>query len=142
MLSDLQIEALAQGCGNCGGSLKAGNRVLAVYHASTVRSFAQQVELGVIGASARNFWVHLWCEDPKLEKGWHMHPDIHHCIRCSDPLHKQDVVVPVFQVVDPEAVNPADSTDKGIALGDRVYFVHVDCKNGRLDKKGTSILHT
>jgi len=142
MLSGLQIEALAHGCASCGKPLLSGTRVLAAYHVSEISSFAEQVELGIIGAAARNFWVHLWCGDPKLMKGWHMHPDIHHCIRCNEPLHKKDAVVPVFQVVDPAAFNPDDAADKGIALGDRVYFVHADCKNSRLDGHGDSILHT
>jgi len=142
MLNDLRIEALAQGCVSCSKPLKHGHRVLTAYHLSELRSFAQQVELGLLGAGARNFWTHVECENPDLEKGtWAMHPDIHHCVRCGDSLSKKDVVNPVFRVEDPNMVNPSDPADRGVALGDRIYFMHADCKNPALTK-GSSILIT
>jgi hypothetical protein len=50
------------------------------------------------------------------------------------------MIQPVFQVVNPREVNPADPEDIGMALGDRIYFVHADCENVKLDRKSGNIL--
>ena len=141
MLTDLRIEALSHGCAKCSKPLDHGHRVLTAYHVSELRSFSSQVELGLIGAGARNFWTHVECDNPTLEKGnwFHMHPDIHHCIRCGNSLAAKDVVNPVFRVEDPNMVNPTDPTDRGVALGDRIYFMHADCKSPGLTR-GDGIL--
>jgi len=139
MLDDLRIEALAHGCATCSKPLNEGHRVLSAYHVSELRSFSRQAELGIIGAGARNFWTHVECANPALAKGsWAMHPDIHHCIRCGNKLSAKDIVNPVFRVDDPNMVNPSDPGDRGVALGDRIYFMHADCKNPAL--KSSSLL--
>lgn len=141
MLDDLRIEALAHGCVKCNKPLAHRQRVLTAYHVSELRSFSRQVELGLIGAGTRNFWTHVECDDPTLAKGtwFHMHPDIHHCIRCGKSLAAKDVVNPVFRVEDPNMVNPTDPADRGVALGDRIYFMHADCTSPALTK-GSSVL--
>lgn len=140
MLSDLQIDALSQGCARCSKVFADGHRLMASYFVKDVRSFERQVELGIIGARIRNLWVHVDCEDPSLQKGWIMTPDIHHCIRCKSFLKKEEVVVPVFGIDNPQAVNPNDPTDVGISLRERVYFVHVDCTNPTLTRGSSNIL--
>lgn len=138
--TDLLIEALTHNCVSCTKPLTSGHRVITAYYVSDLRSFSQQVELGLLGASARNFWVHVECANPKLKEGtWHMHPDIHHCIRCGKSLATKDVVNPVFQIVDAKAVNPSDPTDVGIAMSDRIYFLHSDCANPQLTR-GSGLL--
>ena len=140
MLDDLRIEALAHGCVECSKPLKLGHRVLSAYHVSELRSFSRQVELGLIGAGARNFWIHVECDNPDLETGaWALHPDIHHCIRCGNQLSAKDVVNPVFRVEDPDMANPTDPADRGVSLGDRIYFMHANCKSPALTQ-GNSML--
>jgi len=140
MLNDLRIEALTHGCARCSKPLTLNHRVLAAYFVSELRGFSHQVELGIIGAGARNFWTHVECDNPKLDKGsWYMHPDIHHCIRCGKTLTTKDVVNPVFRVDDPNMVNPSDPGDRGVALGDRIFFMHADCKSPAL-VKGSGLL--
>lgn len=127
------LEMLAHGCAGCGRAFKSSERVCSIYRAQDITSFEQQVELGIIGAGVRNHWVHLYCSDPTL-KDHSLKPDIHHCIECRTSLDKKDMVMPVFQVTDPRAVNPLDPTDVGLALAERVYFVHGSCRNKALDK--------
>lgn len=141
MLSDLQIEALSQGCARCGKTFHDGHRLTAAYFTKDVRSFERQVELGIIGARIRNIWCHVSCEDPTLAtNAWNMTPDIHHCIKCKSFLQKEDIVVPVFGIDNPRAVNPNDPTDIGISLRERIYFVHVDCKNKTLTGESSNII--
>lgn len=143
MLPSIQLEALAHGCATCSTAFNNRHRIVAVYQSGQVTSFYAQVELGIIGSQVRNYWTHVDCSDPTLkDTRWHMHPDITHCIRCNQSLSKKDMVIPVFQVTDPHAINPADPTDVGISLAERVYFVHADCKNQGLNKKNTNILYT
>ncbi len=118
-----------------------GHLVTSAYFQSEIKHFGKQVELGIIGADVRTLWVHLDCQ--KMSRfHWNMTPDIHTCMRCSQPIAARDVVQPVFQVTDPQAQNPSDPTDKGIALNERVYFVHADCRNPGLNKKSHHILLT
>jgi len=140
MLNDLRIEALSLGCACCGKTFADGHRLMAAYFVRDVRSFEQQVELGIIGARVRNLWVHVDCDNPDLRVGWNMTPDIHHCIRCKTFLKKEDIVSPVFGIDNPRAVNPDDPSDIGISLRERVYFVHTDCKNPTLTRDSSNIL--
>jgi hypothetical protein len=140
MLNDLRIEALSQGCARCGKTFADGHRLVAAYFVKDVRSFENQVELGIIGASVRNLWVHVDCDDPELSRDWIMTPNIHHCIKCKTFLKKEDVVSPVFGIDNPRAVNPSDPTDVGLSLRERVYFMHVDCRNTSLNKDSSNIL--
>ena len=141
MLPGLLVEALTHGCADCGKPFEDRHRVKAAYVTKSITSFYNQIELGIIGASVRNYWVHLDCEDPALwSNEWNMNPDIQHCVKCGEGLSSKDMVVPVFQIVDPRAVNPNDPTDVGVALGDRVYFVHADCRNRELNKRSTNLL--
>jgi hypothetical protein len=140
MLGDLQIEALSQGCARCSKTFADGHRLIAGYFVKDVRSFEMQVELGIIGAQIRNLWIHVDCDDPFLQKGWNMTPDIHHCIKCKKFLQKEEVVAPVFGIDNPRAVNPSDPQDIGISLRERVYFVHVDCSNPTLTHNASNIL--
>lgn len=139
MFSDRQIEALSHGCAGCGKGFTDGTFCVTSYRVSDIRPFFSQVELGIIGAGVRNIWLHLDCDEVNL-RSWNMQPDIHVCIRCKSHLGRTDVVQPVFQVVNPDAINPDDPTDKGVELGDRIYFVHVDCKNTALNQSSSNIL--
>lgn len=139
MLSGLQIEALTHGCAACGASFNSGAFVHAVYFKSAIRNFEKQIEIGIIGATVRNFWVHASCTAPSIG-AWSVVPDIHTCVRCKQRLQDKHIIVPVFQIVKARAVNPNDPTDVGVELGDRVYFMHADCKNGTLDKQSSNIL--
>lgn len=65
-----------------------------------------------------------------------MRPDIQYCIRCRKHLGTTDIVQPVFGVENANAVNPADPTDRGLSLGERIYFVHVECTNPKLTQGG------
>lgn len=69
-----------------------------------------------------------------------MNPDMHNCIRCKKKLGEKDMVQPVFQIIDSKAINPLDPTDIGIALNERVYFVHCDCTNSKLDAHSSNII--
>jgi hypothetical protein len=140
MLSDLQIKALGNGCAACGRPFVLNTRVRTAYHQQDIKSFETQIELGIIGAGVRNIWLHVDCEDTQLLKGWNMAPDIHHCIRCHAKLRKEEIVSPVFSIDDADAVNPADPTDRGLALRERVYFVHADCRNTMLRNNSSNIL--
>lgn len=143
MLPGNLLEALAHGCANCGRRFDNRHRIKPAYRVNEITSFYNQVALGIIGAQARNFWVHLDCEDPTVkDTKWKMNPDINHCIACGEGLATKDIVTPVFQVIDPRAVNPNDLTDIGIALNDRIYFVHADCANRELNKRGSNLLVT
>lgn len=134
------IEALAHSCANCGKTLCATDRIHAAYTLDSVRSFARQVELGIIGEDVRNAWAHLVCSNPTL-KGYNVQPDLHACIDCKRRFGANDLVVPVYQVLNPRAVNPSDPTDVGITLSERVYLVHHNCRNIRLDQNSSNILH-
>jgi hypothetical protein len=50
------------------------------------------------------------------------------------------VIQPVFQVINPREQNPLDPTDVGIALNERVYFLHADCSNPGLNRHSSNIL--
>lgn len=139
MLNDLRIEALSQHCAACSQPLADTHLIYASYWVRDLRSFEKQVELGIIGSSARNVWVHVDCDKP-LYKSWNMIPDLHTCIRCKKKLGDKDMVQPVFQVINARAVNPSDPTDIGIALGERVYLAHCNCSNPGLDKQSSNIL--
>jgi hypothetical protein len=125
-LDDNRIVAAAHRCLMCEKALKDRDKIRSAYYQKDLVSFEKQVELGIIGSNVRSFWIHVDCANPALE-GFNLNPDVHHCIKCSKSLAKEDVVTPVFQVIDPDAVNPEDPTDKGIALNERVYFIHADC---------------
>lgn len=70
-----------------------------------------------------------------------MRPDLQYCIRCRQSLRTDHIVQPVFGVDNPNAINPADPTDRGVTLGERIYFVHVDCGNPAL-RQGQGLLVT
>ena len=143
MFDQIRIEALNASCASCGVALKDRDRITSAYSVKDIRSFEFQVELGILGADIRNYWIHVDCIDPALSTGLdHLQPSIHPCIRCNEQLESQDVICPVFQVVTAKVQNPSDPTDIGIGLGERVYFVHADCKNKELTKQPTSILYT
>lgn len=139
MLGDLQIEALAHNCVSCGKPFKDGHMVFAAYWGRDLRSFENQVDLGLLGANVRNTWLHFNCDKP-LRTDWAMFPDLHSCIRCKKKLGEKDMVQPVFQVVNPRAVNPNDPTDVGIALNERIYMAHCACENPHLTNRSSNIL--
>jgi len=140
MFSDLQIHALGGGCAACSKPFVLNHRVRTAYCAGDIRSFETQVELGIIGRGVRNIWVHVECSDPALLKDYNMTPDIHHCIKCHAFLKKEEIVSPVFSIDDANAMNPNDPTDRGLALRERVYFVHADCRNPLLRGQASNIL--
>lgn len=122
------LDAVSRLCVVCSQPLCALHRVVGAYRAEDLFSSAPDVEVGLFVGSGRPLFRHVACEDPTL-KNWKMRPDIQYCIRCRKGLATRDVVQPVFGVQDAQAVNPLDPTDKGLTLGERIYFVHVDCKN-------------
>ncbi len=134
------IDVLTHSCVSCGRGLRATERVHAAYPLEDVKSFAKQVELGIIGGDVRNAWAHLFCNNPTLH-GYKLKPDLHSCIECKNPFTARDLVVPIYQVLDPRAINPNDPTDVGITLADRVYLIHHNCRNIRLDQNKDNILH-
>ncbi len=67
-----------------------------------------------------------------------MKPSIHYCICCQLPLGPRHFVHPVYQVVNPMAVDPNDPSDLGVAFGERIHFAHIDCKDP--EHKRTSAL--
>ncbi len=140
MFSDQQIHALGNGCASCGKPFVLNTRVRTAYQQRDLKSFEFQVELGIIGSGVRNIWVHVDCEDTQLLRGWNMAPDIHHCIKCHSKLKRDEIVSPVFSIDDANAINPNDPTDKGLALRERVYFVHADCRNKTLNNQSSNIL--
>lgn len=139
MISDLQLEALAHNCLICDKQFRDGHLVFAAYWRKDLVSFETQIDLGLIGANVRNTWLHFNCDKP-FRTDWAMFPDLHSCIRCKKGLAATDMVQPVFQVVNPRAVNPRDFTDVGIALNERIYMVHCDCTNPQLTQRSTNIL--
>jgi len=140
MFSDLQIYALGGGCASCSKPFVLNHRVRTAYCAGDLRSFENQMELGILGSGVRHVWMHVECSDPALLKEYNMSPDIHHCIKCHSRLRKEEIVSPVFSIDDANMVNPADPTDRGLALRDRVYFVHADCRNTTLNNQSSNIL--
>jgi hypothetical protein len=138
-MGDLKIEALANKCVSCSKLFKDGHLVFAAYWQRELTSFEKQVDLGLLGGNVRNTWLHFNCDKP-LRTDWAMYPDLHSCIRCKKKLGTSDMVQPVFQIVNPRAVNPNDFTDVGIALNERLYLVHCDCTNTQLDHRSTNIL--
>jgi len=139
MLGNLQIEALTHRCAACSKGFAVQHLVVATYWVKHLRDFSRQIDIGIIGAGVRNMWVHFSCDKP-LITSWAMTPDMHSCIRCKKALGREDLVQPVFQIIDAKAVNPNDPTDVGIALNDRVYFVHCECANPALKHHGSNIL--
>jgi hypothetical protein len=139
MADNIKIEALTHRCAACGQRMGDTHLVTSAYFKSDIRHFNKQVELGIIGADIRALWVHFDCKKPKISD-WNMTPDIHVCIRCTKPLANKDIIQAVFQVIDNQAVNPSDPTDVGIALNERIYFIHCDCQNPTLNKQSSNIL--
>jgi hypothetical protein len=104
-----------------------------LYKHGELGTFAAQVELGIAGNNVRNYWAHLYCTNPTLT-GYNVQPSIHTCIECRTALTKNDLILPVFQVLNPKAINPRDVTDFGVELSDRIYFVHFNCRNKKLQQ--------
>jgi hypothetical protein len=140
VLSGIAIDALSEGCAKCGGKFANRHLCCASYTVNALKSFEFQIELGIIGAGVRNFWVHTDCDKKTMEEWNNMTPDIHICVKCKKQLQRQDVVQPVFQVTNPREQNPLDPEDVGIALNDRVYFLHSDCANPGLNRHAGNIL--
>ena len=142
-MMDRQIEALHHGCANCGASFKDRDRIITVYMVSSVLqcigAFNDPLEIGIAGGQARNHWTHYDCEDHPL-RSITLIPDIRTCLACRAKLNKQDMVIPVFQVIENDAVNPNDPTDLGIILADRVYFAHQNCRNKQLRSTQKNII--
>lgn len=129
----VKIEVLTHACAVCQKDLKENDRVTSLYAAGEVNSFANQAALGIAGANVRNYWAHLYCHNTKLA-GYPLVPDIHTCIECRKSLSKEDMIVPVFRVLNPKMINPNDLTDFGVELSDRIYFIHYSCRNTVISK--------
>lgn len=125
-MDSVRIDALASRCLCCCTLLGDAHRVIPAYRAESLLYARQEHELGLFVGDVRPMWRHVDCADPKLLR-YAMRPDIQYCVRCRQALRAADAITPVMQVVDPKAVNPNDPTDTGLALGDRIHFVHVDC---------------
>ena len=129
------LDAVSRLCVVCCRPLCALHRVVGAYRAGDLFSATPDVEVGLFvgGTDVRPLFRHVSCEDPKLDK-WQMRPDIQYCIRCRKGLARRDVVQPVFGVQDAMATNPFDPKDKGLTLGERIYFIHVDCQRPDLSQ--------
>ena len=127
-MDGLLLDAINKRCVVCAQAFGALHRVLGAYRAEELFSSVPEVEVGLFVGGCRPLFRHVACDDPTL-KAWQMRPDIQYCIRCREPIQNRDVVQPVFGIQDAHAVNPFDPTDKGLTLGERIYFVHVECKN-------------
>jgi len=140
---DRQIEALHHGCADCGKQFQDRDRIITLYRTSSILQcmglFKDPIEIGIAGGEARNSWVHYNCQDRALGSV-SLIPEIRMCLVCKAKFSKDDMVIPVFQIIGNDVVNPSDPTDVGIALGERVYFAHHDCRNQRLDKKRFNIV--
>jgi len=127
------IEVMAHTCAVCEKGLKSTDRITSLYKCSDISTFAKQAELGIAGGSTRNYWAHLFCDNTNLG-GYLLQPDIHSCIECKRALTRQDLVIPVFQVMNPRIVNPADITDVGLELAERIFFIHHNCRNTKINQ--------
>lgn len=139
-MEGLLLDAINKRCIVCTQAFGALHRVLGAYRAADLFSARPEVEVGLFVGDCRPLFRHVACDDVTL-KAWKMRPDIQYCIRCRDKIHNRDVVQPVFGVQDAQAVNPLDPTDKGLTLGERIYFVHVDCKNRDLSTGNGILVH-
>ena len=122
------LDAVTKRCIGCHQELAVYHRVLGGYRAGELFSSDPGAEVGLFVGNARPLLQHVSCQDPTLAT-WKMQPVLHNCIKCRKALQKADAVQPVFGVQDAVALNPHDPTDVGLTLGDRIYFIHVDCKN-------------
>jgi hypothetical protein len=130
-----RLEAIATRCVTCRQVLDARHRVLGAYRVSDLVYARHEIEVGFFSHGARPLWRHVDCLDTTLAR-WKMRPDIQYCIRCRKHLHTADIVQPVFGVENANAINPVDPTDRGLTLGERIYFVHVECANAKLTQGG------
>lgn len=134
-MDGVRLDALTYRCVTCCQALDVRHRVLGSYRMSDLVYARHELEVGFFTGETRPVWSHVDCADPSLER-WNMRPDIQYCIRCRVGLKKTDIVQPVFGIEQTNVVNPADPTDKGLVLGDRVYFIHADCKRPSLATGG------
>lgn len=143
MDNSILIEAVSCCCGKCSKPLRQLERIVGSYVCKHLTEMAvdpyKGADVGIIPA-VRPIWIHVDCSNTQLT-GWHLNPSIRHCIKCGLAVSKEDVLVPVFRVENERAVNPSDPTDVGIALGERLYFVHADCTNPRLSSINTNLLY-
>lgn len=139
MLDTERIIALSHRCAACDHLLRDGDVVVSGYFQKDIRITHTHIELGIIGADVRTLWFHLDCHKKRKDE-WRMYPELQICIRCGKNLEAKDIVQPAFQVTNPRAINPSDPTDVGIALNERIYLVHYDCRNTSLDKNASNIL--
>ncbi len=96
------------------------------------------LEIGLFTGNVRPLWRHVECDDPELKKPpYRMQPTIEHCVRCRSKLGVMDIVQPVFQVTGVNIQNPSDPTDRGMCLGERNHYIHVDCKHPTLQSGGS-----
>lgn len=137
-MDGVRLDLVTRVCISCGHNLKIRDRVMVAYTASSLFSAGPEYDVGLFDGGARPLLRHVDCQDPTL-KSWKMKPILHSCIRCRNPLKKNDVVQPVFGIESPRTVNPHDPTDVGLSLSDRIYFIHVDCKRTDLTT-GSGIL--
>lgn len=139
-MDGLRIDAISSRCVVCCRELGVRHRVLGSYRGSDLVYTRHELEVGLFTGDVRPVWSHVDCADPTLLR-WNMRPDVTYCIRCREKLKTADIIQPVFGVEDGQAVNPADPTDRGLLLGERMYFIHVDCRNPSLSQ-GSGILVT
>ena len=134
-MGSIRLDAVASRCVRCCQVFRDRHRLLGSYRADDLVYARDAHEVGLFGEKVRPYWIHVDCQDPTLYQ-WNMRPDVTYCIRCRKAVQTHDYVQPVFGVLDGKAVNPADPTDVGVLLSDRIYFIHADCRDSGL--KGTS----
>ena len=127
-MDGVRLDALTYRCVTCCQALDVRHRVLGSYRMSDLVYARHELEVGYFSHGARPLWRHVDCADPTL-KGYNMRPDIQHCVKCRKRLAKDDIIQPVFGIENANAINPADPTDRGLTLGERIYFMHADCAN-------------
>jgi len=130
MLDTERIIALSHRCAACEHVLQDGDLIVSGYFQKDVRTTQTHAELGIIGANIRTLWFHLNC-NKKGRNQWHVYPELQTCFCCGKKFQANDIVQPAFQVTNPRAVNPSDPTDVGIALNERIYLIHYDCRQAQ-----------
>lgn len=134
-MDGILLDAVSRLCVTCCKPLQGLHRVVGAFSVEELLSADPEVEVGLFVGNVRPLFQHVSCDDPTLS-GWNMRPDLQYCVRCRKGLRRKDIVQPVFGVQETQAVNPMDPTDKGLVLGERIYFMHADCQRPALDTGG------
>lgn len=134
------VDATATRCLICRSLLRDRHRVALGYNTTDLFYAQAQLDIGVM-LNVRILYKHVDCADPELTQGvYRVIPTIENCIRCKQKIRAAHIIQPVYQVTAVDVVNPTDPTDKGIELGERIHFVHIDCGSPTLLSNGSLLV--